>query len=605
MRITNLFEADFDRQPEPGSLADQIMKSAQATGLKPRLAGTPEQERERSAEILAKQAGERKASAVKTAQGEDIDALTAKLKELESRYKSLGGANWQYADREQNLTDREREARAMEPELNRLRQRLAQARKHQHIDEGRMGEIAAEYEDYKKLSPREFYNAYRMTKQQWMDKHRDIVSGQVEEQVQLPYAPRTEQLGRANFTLLQRAVQQPTGPRLSLSFGDRVVDLDRDDINALAEYYDEELTTKDARINFIRIVMSDADNLNDVLRRLGRRTSTTQPGLFQEAKKKDSEDLEPEVRDTALSRAITRAKADFPTAGSGIEALAKDFMRSQEQDQKSFDQLRAAERQQANLLNQINQLDQQQDNDIDDLEDQNITLARRLQQLQNVNSELEKKIAGMTGRRAKSADKPDTVVPGTTAGSPAVSAATPKPKKSKTKKAKAQIGAKKPDVAALPTPTASAALPQPAGPFDNILEPTVSQQRPALAQRGDAEDNGIIDVEPKAISSMASQLAQRAGSTTTSTASGDIDDNKISPEAEKEYADLLANIREPVKTTTENKRKPPKEVDYDDDYQRMVQRVGKLAKAGPMKTVWDPVKRVYKNVPVKNEPGRD
>jgi hypothetical protein len=33
------------------------------------------------------------------------------------------------------------------------------------------------------------------------------------------------------------------------------------------------------------------------------------------------------------------------------------------------------------------------------------------------------------------------------------------------------------------------------------------------------------------------------------------------------------------------------------DFDSMVGRVGKLAKAGPMKTVWDPVKRVYKNVP--------
>ena len=103
-----------------------------------------------------------------------------------------------------------------------------------------------------------------------------------------------------------------------------------------------------------------------------------------------------------------------------------------------------------------------------------------------------------------------------------------------------------------------------------------------------------------------SQLTKKPDSTTTSKDGGDIDDNKISPEAEKEYADLLANLRNQETATAESrKNKPPKEVDYDDDYQAMVQRVGKLAKAGPMKTVWDPVKRVYKNRPVKNEPGRD
>lgn len=40
------------------------------------------------------------------------------------------------------------------------------------------------------------------------------------------------------------------------------------------------------------------------------------------------------------------------------------------------------------------------------------------------------------------------------------------------------------------------------------------------------------------------------------------------------------------------------EADYNDEYQAMVKRVGKLAKEGPRKTVWDPEKRVYKTVPV-------
>jgi hypothetical protein len=39
--------------------------------------------------------------------------------------------------------------------------------------------------------------------------------------------------------------------------------------------------------------------------------------------------------------------------------------------------------------------------------------------------------------------------------------------------------------------------------------------------------------------------------------------------------------------------------EYGPEYQAMVQRVGQRARQGAMKTVWDPVKRVYKNVPVK------
>ena len=46
----------------------------------------------------------------------------------------------------------------------------------------------------------------------------------------------------------------------------------------------------------------------------------------------------------------------------------------------------------------------------------------------------------------------------------------------------------------------------------------------------------------------------------------------------------------------------PKEVDYDDEYDAMVARVKKLAGLGPMKTTYDPAKRVYRNVPTAVQP---
>ena len=49
------------------------------------------------------------------------------------------------------------------------------------------------------------------------------------------------------------------------------------------------------------------------------------------------------------------------------------------------------------------------------------------------------------------------------------------------------------------------------------------------------------------------------------------------------------------------KRKEP-EAKYDDEYDAMVARVKRLAGLGPMKTVWDPDKRVYKNVPTAVQP---
>ena len=46
----------------------------------------------------------------------------------------------------------------------------------------------------------------------------------------------------------------------------------------------------------------------------------------------------------------------------------------------------------------------------------------------------------------------------------------------------------------------------------------------------------------------------------------------------------------------------PKEVDYDDEYDAMVARVKRLAGLGPMKTVYDPNKRVYRNMPTAVQP---
>ena len=53
-----------------------------------------------------------------------------------------------------------------------------------------------------------------------------------------------------------------------------------------------------------------------------------------------------------------------------------------------------------------------------------------------------------------------------------------------------------------------------------------------------------------------------------------------------------------------NKKPEQPEADYGDDYQDMVSRVKKLAGMGPLKTVYDPAKRVYKNVPTAVQPAQ-
>jgi len=60
-----------------------------------------------------------------------LPELKAEYERMKAEYKSLGGSNWQYADREQNLTDRERQARSMEGPMNNLWRTISAAEKTQ------------------------------------------------------------------------------------------------------------------------------------------------------------------------------------------------------------------------------------------------------------------------------------------------------------------------------------------------------------------------------------------------------------------------------------------------------------------------------------------
>lgn len=119
------------------SLADQIMQSARAAGLNPRLRGTPEQERERTQQMMSQRAHEREQQGQQAASADvsNLAELKAEYKQMKDSYESLGGSNWQYADREQNLTDSERRARSMEPALRALASRIHRAEQAQKIGE--------------------------------------------------------------------------------------------------------------------------------------------------------------------------------------------------------------------------------------------------------------------------------------------------------------------------------------------------------------------------------------------------------------------------------------------------------------------------------------
>ena len=64
----------------------------------------------------------------------------------------------------------------------------------------------------------------------------------------------------------------------------------------------------------------------------------------------------------------------------------------------------------------------------------------------------------------------------------------------------------------------------------------------------------------------------------------------------QDYKDLPAKADESKQAPAE------KEADYGDDYQDMVKRVKKLAGLGPLKTQYDPNRRVYRNMPTAVQP---
>jgi hypothetical protein len=446
--------------------------------------------------------------------------------------------------------------------------------------------------------------------------------------------------------LLIKAYVEPTSARTTLSFGNRILELDRQDIEAVAHYYDNLLKDDTARWNFISGVMSDPDSLTDVLVKLGRRKSQTarQPGLFQEADKKKEDD----IKDVALQRAISNARASFPTAGSGFEALSKQFMQSQDDDQRSIGNIKKANRRQDQLLSQINQIDQNQTQEIDSLEKDNDSLEQRLQQLQSVNARLEKTLSTMTGRNSSS-QKAKTAEPSSSRSQKSIDiipAKSTTPDAPAPRETPAPAKPAKPDVKPAPL-----ALPEPEAPSSmSSMTKQLTTQNPDVLEpatdfvKGSAprfNTTGAQDVVPRDVANNVKQNINAIGNAMMGDKLQQVAKDELgyqpnqsqqvakdelgtqqaqSQQVAKDNSDkqqdwiarkagnapLFGFEKQQAAENKEPKSEPP-EADYGDKYQAMVKRVGQMAKQGSRKTVWDPVKRVYKTVPVnpvkEQEPG--
>ena len=137
-RAFNKLDARKEQGVAESDLAQQMMALAKSKGMNARIAGTPDEERARTQQMLAQRAKERQEQEQQAAQADaaNLPELKAKYEDMKKLYQSLGGSNWQYADREQNLSDAERKARSMEPELNRLAAQIHRAEKAKGVAEG-------------------------------------------------------------------------------------------------------------------------------------------------------------------------------------------------------------------------------------------------------------------------------------------------------------------------------------------------------------------------------------------------------------------------------------------------------------------------------------
>jgi hypothetical protein len=135
-----------------GNYRDKALKQKAQSQMGAMFAKDPEERKKNLATFNKREKGlnrlkardekSRKADADKK-QAADIAALPqlkAEYEGMKDKYKSLGGSNWQYADREQNLTDREREARSMEGPMNNLWRRINAAEKAQKSESANISE---------------------------------------------------------------------------------------------------------------------------------------------------------------------------------------------------------------------------------------------------------------------------------------------------------------------------------------------------------------------------------------------------------------------------------------------------------------------------------
>lgn len=222
-------------------------------------------------------------------------------------------------------------------------------------------------------------------------------------------APGSRALGTANFALLHRAYVNKR-PKLSrnlrLEFGpNQAVDLDDDDIEAVAAHYDT-LPTDQDRYNFVYDTMSRGDKFTALLRQLGRRGDL----LEQDSKKKSNSPLDrKDVKSATLNTALRQAYAKYPQANSDIEALALHDLNYQQNTSQDLSTQAKTNQRQDSVDNQLKDVARKQSSKISDLDQENDELSAELDQLNQEINAMSRQVGITPKDTPKDSDKPSVI----------------------------------------------------------------------------------------------------------------------------------------------------------------------------------------------------
>ena len=204
-----------------------------------------------------------------------------------------------------------------------------------------------------------------------------------------------KQYGTVNLANFIKAYQN--NQQVQFDFpGGKSYKLTKQWVDMLADYYNA-LETNNDKAQLVYDVLTDYNKTIRLLNELA------QSKLFE--KKSSEKSNNPEFKSTKLARLKTQARAKYPAASSDLEAMAADFVDSQDADQQEFERVKDTNKKQDELLKQITAINRQQDQEIDGLDSDNNNLQQNLQQLRAVNTELAKKLAAMAVRKPKEKEK--------------------------------------------------------------------------------------------------------------------------------------------------------------------------------------------------------